>query len=367
MAIAAGVKDLRPEAEILFVGGERGLEKEIIPRAGFSLVTLPALPLSRKLGVGTLKTGMAALRGTWRAMGVLRRFEPDVVVGTGGYVSGAVALAALLLRYPLLVQEQNALPGFTNRFLGRFADRVALAYEEAARFFPHRDRVMVVGNPVRPEFSVTTREDGCRRMGIECGKTVILVMGASQGARSINRAALGALARVLAKPGLFILHQTGAKGFGDVVANIKEAFPAARVARDQVEVDDVSGRSSYRAIPYIHDMPGALAASSIVVSRAGALTIAEITTVGRPAILIPFPYSAENHQEFNARALERRGAAEVILDRELTPDVLARAIERLVENEPLRRSMAEKSRLFARPEAARKIAEMVVELAGTSR
>lgn len=361
------MKDLHPDAEILFVGGERGLEKDIVPRAGFALVTLPALPLSRRLGLGTAKAGIAAFRGMWRASGILRRFAPDVVVGTGGYVSGAVALAAVLMRYPLLIQEQNALPGFTNRFLGRFADRVAVAYDEAVRYFPSAKRVKVVGNPVRREFSSTTREEGRRHLKIGTDKTVLLVVGASQGARSINRAVLGALGEFLKHKNLYVLHQTGAKGFSEVAPNLKEAFPGAALDADEVRLGEGPDRCRYRAVPYIHDMPDALAASDIVISRAGALSIAEITAVGRPAILIPFPYSAENHQEHNAHALERRGAGWVILDRDVTPELLVKTVRKLLEDPGLRRTMAESSRSLAHPRAVRDLVEMVAELAVPSR
>ena len=344
-------------AELLFVGTARGLEADVVPREGFSIEYIPVRSFPRRPGWGLVKAGATAVRGFAQAAKVIRRFEPDVCVGTGGYVAGPVILAAALRGVPTLIQEQNAFPGFTNRVLSRFVDRVALGYEEAAGHFPAKDKLVVTGNPVRPEICRIHRSEGARRLGLDPGKKTVLIFGASQGARSINQAVLegaGDLVRLDAQ----VLFATGKSGF--------DAFVKACGERG-ISFRDFGGGAraagSLRVYPYIYDMPAALAASDLVVARAGAGSISEFCARGLPAVLVPYPHAAANHQEYNARVLEARGAAIVVKDADFSANRLLALLAQLLGDAGRLRRMSEASARLGRPDAVWDIVAMVEALA----
>jgi UDP-N-acetylglucosamine--N-acetylmuramyl-(pentapeptide) pyrophosphoryl-undecaprenol N-acetylglucosamine transferase len=266
---------------------------------------------------------------------VLRRFRPDLVVGVGGYAAGPTIAAARLLRRTIVLLEQNVLPGVTNRWLAPVADLVVASFDESRAVF--RGRVEVLGNPVRPAV-------------VSAGRTAlpdapsILVFGGSQGARAINRAVVGALPTLSKITGLSIVHQTGQADF----AETKQAYEAAGVAAT--------------VTPYVDDMGAAYARAALVVARAGATTVAELTACGRPAILIPYPHAAHGHQERNARAVEAAGAAVTVLERDLTGAALGSAIADLLADRPRLLRMAEASRALGRPDAGARIAAACLAL-----
>ena len=359
LTIASEIKARYPSCEIVFVGSEYGLEKDIIPRAGYSLELISVQYFRRALSLDLLKTGVIALKGLGQSIRILRHLQPDVVVGTGGYVAGPVLLAAALLRVPTLIQEQNALPGITNRVLGRFMQAIALGYGEAARYFPRDDRVMITGNPIRSEITAMTRTEGIRRLQLQPGFRTIVVFGGSQGGLSINRAMRELAPRLNKDAGLQVIHQTGQKSYTGIAKevlgkNSEEKLPA--VVQD----------GCIRIVPYIYDMPAALAAADLVVGRAGALSIAEITARGVPAILIPFPYAAENHQEKNARVLEKAGAARVLLDEVVNGESLGALIFKLLGDKQLLNQMARASKSLGKAKATQMVVDRIVELAGWS-
>lgn len=341
---------------VLFVGTARGLEKELVPAAGFELRLIPAQSLPRRLSPALLKALWTAGQGFRAARRVLREYRPHVVVGTGGYVAGPVVLAARFMRLPILIQEQNALPGLTNRILARLADRVALGYAEAARRLKARAPVVVTGNPLRAGIAAGDRRAAIRRLGLDPGRATLIAFGASQGARGLNVAMREAAPVFKAHPELQVIHQTGRSAY-EAIASELEQRGARRVGPDLVIDGNV------RVMPYIDAMPDALAAADLVVGRAGALTISEITACGLPAILIPYPHHADSHQEYNARVLSDAGAALVILEAELSGERLAQAALAILADEKRRRAMGEASRGLGRPNAALAVVKLIDELA----
>jgi len=330
--------------EVLFAGTRRGLEAKLIPQAGFRLELIDVSGLKRA-GLRGLVLGLARLpRAFAQARRILRAFRPDLVVGVGGYASGPVALMAALTRIPTVIQEQNSIPGFTNRVLGRFARRVFVAFEETRAYFPAR-KVRLTGNPVRRKLldrAVAAAGAG----GPPAGETV-LVVGGSQGSRAVNDL-VSAAVRVLALRGraLRLVHQTG----------------PADEARLRLAYEGLPPATTVDVRAYIDDMPAALAAAALVIGRAGALTLAELAIMARPAILIPLPTAADDHQTANARELERAGAAVVLPQAEATPTRLADLVDELLGDPARRAAMSTAMQKLARPEATREIVRELGEL-----
>jgi undecaprenyldiphospho-muramoylpentapeptide beta-N-acetylglucosaminyltransferase len=353
-ALTIGKALLEKGAEVIFAGTDKGLEKQIIPREGFRLETISVDYFPRRLSWRLVRSFFVAAKGVAEALALVRRLSPDVCVGTGGYVAGPVVLAAALSGVPTVIQEQNALPGLTNRILARFADKVAVGYEAAALSFGRGDKLVVTGNPIRPEIVAMTRQRGAARLGVDPTKRLVLITGASQGARSINHAVLEAFPKLTTLDAQFLI-ATGAAGFKDFVSGVR-----AQAGKGRPFLDGQGERfGNLMAVPYLYDMPAALAASDLVVGRAGALSIAEITARGLPAILIPYPYAAENHQEKNARVLEAAGAARVILDRELNAARLYDEIASLLADDERLAAMAEASRKLGKPDAVWEIVALI--------
>ncbi len=348
LSIAAGLRARVPEVEVLFVGTATGLEARLVPRHGLPFVAVSARGLAGK-GPGGVVRGLASLaRGSWQALRVVRRFRPDVVVGTGGYVSGPVVAAAVLLGVPVALQEQNAFPGAANRYLSRFAGFVAVAYEESRRHFPRRAPVVVTGNPVRPEVLRADRYEARRRLGVADAERLVLVFMGSRGSATVNRAMVEALPRLAGRPGLRLLYATGEDHYRTVLEGLRR-----RGLQVQEGEDAALAGANVEVRPYVYDMVTALAAADLVVSRAGAMTLAEVTARGLPALLIPSPHVARRHQDANARVLVARGAARVLSEEGLRGDALADAIVQL----------AEASRQLGRPGALDAIVGGILDLA----
>lgn len=346
-------------AEILFVGTSRGLESDVVPKAGYTLRTISARYIPRKVSLKVLQAILVAAKGTWEARSIIKSFHPDVVVGTGGYVSGPVLLMAASMRYRTLIHEQNAYPGITNRLLARLVSRIAVGYAEAAQYFPAA-KTVVTGNPVRPEVLQSKRVEGVRAFGLDPRKRTLLVTGGSQGARSLNRAILQAAERFNARSDLQVLHAAGKAHYPALKAEL-----AAKGGKDIIE-DTQHGYITYgniRIMPYIYTLPAAMAAADLVVGRGGALSSAEITVRGLPAILVPYPFSAEDHQVANARVLERHGAAKVILDKDVNGDTLSSAVFELLDHPAELAAMAAASRKLGKPQAGEALLQQVLELA----
>jgi UDP-N-acetylglucosamine--N-acetylmuramyl-(pentapeptide) pyrophosphoryl-undecaprenol N-acetylglucosamine transferase len=329
-----------PGGEVLFVGTSRGLESKLVPAAGFPLELMEVSGLKRT-GLRGMMRGLALLpRAFARSRALLNRFKPDLVVGVGGYASGPLVFVAALTGYPTVIQEQNSRAGFTNRVLGKLARRVFAAFAETRRSFGRR-KLRLTGNPVRKRF--LEKVAGAAAIAPPAEPT-ILVLGGSQGSHAVNELA-SSMVQVLKARGLFprVVHQAG-EAEADRMALYYEALGYGK----QVEV---------RA--FIDDMPAALAAATLVIARAGALTLAELAIMGRPAILIPLPTATDDHQTLNALEFERAGAAVIVPQYDTTPPQLANVVQTLLgEPERLAR-MAAAMRGLARPNATQ---EIVAEL-----
>ncbi|HBT48132.1 MAG TPA: undecaprenyldiphospho-muramoylpentapeptide beta-N-acetylglucosaminyltransferase [Peptococcaceae bacterium] len=351
LAIAQGLKRAEPEAEILYIGTRRGLEADVIPRAGFPLETITVRGLERRR-IWKNFLALALLgRGTVEAYLLIRRFRPHVVVGTGGYVCGPVCLVAAALGIPVVLHEQNAFPGMTNRWLARIARTVCLTFPEAAKFFPRGAELVTTGLPVRPEILRADRAEARKRLGIGPDDIFILSVGGSQGARSLNRAILPVLQFYSGQPSVRILHVTGRQGYEALKEDAR---------RFGIEV----GKNGNITIePYLYEMDVALAAADLVVGRAGASFLAEVLARGLPAVLIPYPFAAANHQEYNARAVASQGAAVVIRDHELRGGKLLRTLQSLLAEPSRLKAMAEASLRLGRPDALERIVERILAVA----
>jgi UDP-N-acetylglucosamine--N-acetylmuramyl-(pentapeptide) pyrophosphoryl-undecaprenol N-acetylglucosamine transferase len=344
IAVAREVMRRDAGSQVRFVGTARGLENRLVPQAGFELSLIESAGL-KNVGVAARARGLLILPKSFlAARRLIREFRPDIVIGAGGYVSGPVLLMAALMRVPTLVMESNALPGWTNRVLARFVNRAAVTFEQSLPYF--RGKGVVTGNPVRREFfDIPPKARDASRFSL-------LVFGGSQGARALNEALVAALPFLEAQRGsLFITHQTGEADF-------------ERVRRGFVDAGWGENADVRR---YIDDMVAEFADTDLIICRAGATTSAELVAAGKAAIMVPFPFAADDHQRKNAEALEAGGAARMILQQALTGERLAKEIAALVENPGALTRMEEASRKLARGDAAQATVNLMEELAGGKR
>lgn len=343
IAVAEELKRLEPETEILFVGGDRGLEGRVVPEAGFTLATIGARGLPRRSPWRVPGALLANFGAFVDALGIVQRFRPEVVLGTGGYVSAPVVVAAWMTGRPVVLQEQNSVPGLTNRWLARLASEVHLAFSESRGWFPDKERLKLSGNPVRRMMLTGDRKQALARFGLTEGVPTVFVFGGSRGARRINESALDAMARLRGNLNAQFILQTG-----------KEDFAWAKEKAEAMGLP-------VTVVPYLTHIHEAYAAADLVVCRAGAMTLAEIAACGVPAILVPYPFAAYNHQEINAKNLAERGGAVLVRDGELTGERLAHELSRLVKDRESLIRMSSNARRFARPEAAQRIAKSLIE------
>lgn len=337
IAIAKEVMARDAESEVLFVGTARGLETRIVPENGFQLSLINSAGLKNVGFVGKAR-GLSILpRSFLEARRIIRQFRPHVVVGAGGYVSGPVLLMAAVMGVPTLVMDSNALPGFTNRRLAKFVERAALTFEEALPFFGRKG--VVTGNPVRSEFFDLPAK--------EIGKTFhILVFGGSQGARAINAAmtdALPALADMA--EGLTITHQTGETDF----ETVRAAYTDSAFAEADVR-------------PFISDIFVEFGKADLIICRAGATTCAEVAAAGKATIMVPFPMAADDHQRKNAEALQKAGAAKMIIQNDLSGELLAAEVKALMASPEKLAQMGSAAKGRGRPDAAAATVDIIEEL-----
>lgn len=347
LAIARGIREKYPGAELLYVGTAGGMEADIVPKEGYAFKTVTVEGLPRKITPRTLVTFGKVLKGIGQAFAVLKSFAPDVVIGTGGYVCGPVVMAAALQKIPALVHEQNAYPGITNKLLAPFVSRVMVTFPESIKYFSPNARISVTGLPVRPVILTAERVTAIKSLGLAGDKLTLLVFGGSRGARSINQAIVEAVKDFVVRQDLQILLVTGTLGYEETLKKLQGAGISL----------DKNGNIIVK--PYLYNMEEALAAADLVVCRSGAATLAEITALGLASILIPYPYASENHQEFNARALSDQGAAVLIKDGELTGTRLVLAVTKLLDDQPALNKMASASKALGRPQALERILQCV--------
>ncbi len=342
LAIARELQE-RVGAEARFVGTARGLETRLVPEAGFPLELIHVGQLKNVSLATKLRTLMDLPLGLGRCVSLLRSFRPDVVIGVGGYASGPAMLAAILLRVPTLAFEPNAIPGLANRMVGGRVSAAAVNFEESRCYFRG---ARVTGTPVRPEFFAIEK----RPLG---GKKRLLVFGASQGARVLNELMPKIMDPLLNTfPDLEVVHQTGGRHGDSTLAG----YAQAGVGFERVTVT-----------PYLDDMAAQFEAADLILCRSGASTMAELAAAGRAAVLVPFPQAADDHQRKNADAFVAAGAAELVVEDELSEEKLLEVLSRLLADDPRREKMAARARKLAHPDAVKVIGDMVLELASRKR
>ncbi len=342
LALARAIKRSDMTIEIEFVGTKRGIESKVLPREGFKLKSIVSSGLSGKKGLGKWISWFKVPIGAAQSMCFLIRNRPNLVVGVGGYASAPLVFSAWLLRIPILIHEQNVFPGMANKWLGKIADKVAVSYKESKKFFEEK-KVEVTGNMIHEEL--------CKPRDVFPSPVRqpfgILVLGGSQGAHSINMAMIDALNLLSdCKDRLHITHQTGDADYEIVKKHYADKGFSANV------------------MPFITDMPVRYRLASLVICRSGATTIAEVTAAGRVSLLVPFPYAANNHQEYNARVIETANAGEVILDQEISGVRLAKSIKRTMDEPDSLRVMENNSYYLGSRDATEKVLAICSELMG---
>lgn len=342
IAIADELKRLRPDTEFLFVGAAGKMEMEKIPMAGYKIVGLPVRGLERKLSLANLAFPFRLLSSLWKSRSIIKEFRPDVVVGTGGYAGGPILYVGAKMGVPTLIQEPNAFAGLANKWVGKYVDKICVAFPGMERFFP-KEALVETGNPVREEMLERVIEKTRR----SDHKTTILLMGGSGGARSMNEALRDSTELLGARSQVQWMWQCGTAYY--------EAFKDCASA----QLDNVSISA------FIDDMEQAYAKADVVIGRAGSTTIAEIQFLGKPAILVPSPWVAEDHQTMNARALTERDAAVLVADKDLSEQLVS-TVYQLIDDEGRRKELGQNARAMAQTGAVTRIANEVFNLIPSS-
>ena len=356
LSIAAVLRERCPDAEIRFAGNPDGMEARLVPKAGFDFVPFKAMGIQRRLTpyniYRNVKSVCLLMTAEPRAKKVIRAFAPDLVVGTGGYVSGPILLMAARMGIPTATHEQNAFPGVTTKLLSKQVDRVLLAVEKAREYLPKEaaERCVVTGNPVRPEILLERREEARRRCGVPEGKLCILSFGGSLGAQRVNEAVADVMAWHTKEGKIHHIHATGQYG--------TQLLPRLLTQRGVAW----EGNPNLDIREYIDDMPACLAAADLVICRAGASTLSELTAAGRASVLIPSPNVAENHQYHNAMVLQNAGAAVVVEEKDLTGAGLVKLVRELTGDPARLGQLGENARKIAAPRAVEQIADELLAL-----
>lgn len=338
ISIAKYIMKQNNETEILFVGTKEGLESKLVPREGFHMETIKVRGFKRKFSLETFVTIKELFQGLVGARKIIKDYKPNVVIGTGGYVCGPVVFNAARMNIPTLIHEQNAFPGVTNRILSRFVNRVAISFKEAENYFKKKEKVVFTGNPLRIEMLEVDRYIARQKIKIERDKFFVVIFGGSRGAEKINQEVSELIKEYNKEINFKLLFATGDKQYEKIYGDLKK-----------YQSENIS------IVPYIYDMANIMAAADLVVARAGAMTLSELTALKIPSILIPSPYVTANHQEHNARALERSGAAIVILEKELTSDILYKQVMSLSQDKNSLKKMSFNAGKLAIIDATEKI------------
>ncbi len=344
LALARYARSKDSAIDVLFVGSAAGLESKIVPDSGFKLITIPASGFRRSFKqLGLFIKDF--LRGVRRSLKIINDYQPNVVLGTGGYVAAPLVMSALLKRRPVVLHEQNARPGLVNRWFAPFAGRVCLSFAETAKKLPPFSKPLFTGNPRASEVSALDREEGCRHFGLDPGGKTILIYGGSRGALKLNQVVSAYLKEKLLPEGVNLIYVTGDIYYDEVAAELAE-LPGGVLL-----------------FSYLAEMPEALAAADLAVTRSGATTLAEITALGIPALLVPSPNVVDNHQYYNARILSDRGAAVLIEEKDFDQIRLQKEIDRLIGTPELLEEMSECSKKMGVTDAAEKLYRCLQEVA----
>lgn len=337
IAIANKIREEEPNSEIIFIGTNRGLENDLVPRAGYGLKTIQAYGFNRKISLDNLKKMYKTFCSIGEAKKIIEEFKPDVVIGTGGYICVPVGLAAKKKQIPIVLHESNAFPGVAIKILAKKANTILLGFEDAKARIPNANKIVVTGTPTKVKYlniSNSKKSQVIQQLGLQENLPIALCFGGSQGAQSINES----LVQIITKQknsNYQIIWAAGPAQYEQV----KE-----KLLQEKMEIDHLE---KVKIVPYIYNMEEMLNVIDLVVCRSGAMTITEIANVGKPAIFIPFPFATENHQEYNAKVLEKVGAAKIILDKNLTSEKLNQQIEEMVKDKEKLLEMGKRANTIA--------------------
>ena len=335
--------------EVLYLGSDHRMEAEIVPNAGYRFKSLSVRPLPRNISFKVFSSLFYNTKAFIKALKLIWKFEADVVIGTGGFVAGPIVLAGALLRKKTLIHEQNAYPGITNKLLARVVDKVCLNFSEAAEYLKiKQEKIEITGNPVRPKILSADRRQAYQELNLNPERKTILITGGSLGAEIINQSVIEVYEYAL-KQGIQILHLCGKNNYNRMLKKLEE---------NNFDPEN----PLINLIAYLNEMEYALAAADLIISRAGATGLAEITTCEKPSILIPFAAAAENHQLFNARSLEKNNAALIIEESELNGKLLLKNVKSIIENEVKLKTMSEAAASMSQKNSLSNIIEIIEEL-----
>ncbi|REK76248.1 undecaprenyldiphospho-muramoylpentapeptide beta-N-acetylglucosaminyltransferase [Paenibacillus paeoniae] len=349
-AVAVGKHMLQndPDTKLLYIGTGKGMESKVVPEQGIPFEAIEITGFRRKLSFENVKTVIRFLKGAQRSKSLLREFKPDVVIGTGGYVCGPVVYAAAKLGIPTFIHEQNAIPGLTNQFLSRYADHVGVSFPESTSQFPRAKETSFTGNPCASHVLRAVPGRGLQSLGLAPSTRLALVVGGSRGARALNEAIIEMAP---------MLNHIGDAQIVFVTGEIYYESTKSRIAEEAPEA-----LKKLTLVPYLHNMAEVLKDAALVVSRSGASSLAEITALGLPSILIPSPNVTNNHQEANARSLVSAGAAELLLEKDLSGAALLRLMEELLGDTVRMKAMSSSTTKLAVPDSANRIAAALMQM-----
>ena len=353
IAVAGRLRELMPDCEILFIGADGHMEADLVPRSGYDIVTLKVTNISRGRSLGSLwhniKSVFNVIRATIKARKLVKSFKPDAVIGTGGYVCYPVLKAASMLGVPTAVHESNAVPGLTTRMLANVVDRIMLGFEESRRYYKHPEKTVVTGTPVRGEFAGYSKKAAKAELGIPMDKPLVVSVWGSLGAANMNAAMCDFIRLAGKKPGFTLIHSAGSEGYAEMVTALRTVVP-------DYEKNGMDVRE------YIYDMPRVMAAADLVLCRAGASTVSELTYMHKPTIFVPSPYVTNNHQFKNAKVIEDAGGALIFEEGSFKASELLNTVKSILSSEEELEKMSLAMERLARPEATDVICEQILSL-----
>ena len=351
LAIAKKIQEEQKDSKIIFIGTTRGLENDLVPRAGYELKTIDAYGLSKKISIDNIKKMIKTLKGFGEAKKILKEINPDIVIGTGGYICGATISAAHKLNIPTLLHESNAFPGKAVKMLAKKTDTILVSFEDAIGRIKHAKKIVYTGTPVKTKkqnYTAEQKKEIIQKAGLKNDKPIALIFGGSQGARKINEAILE------------IIHTGKNKDYQMIWATGPKQYD---IIKEKLEDNNqnINHIQNMKILPYIYNMEEIMNVVDLIVARSGAMTITEIAKVGKPSILVPLPNVSHDHQLYNAKVLQNVGAADIILDNELTGEKLNSSIESIVLHKEKCKSMGEKALTVATDNVENKIYAQIIE------
>ncbi len=352
LAIANKIKENEKKSEIIFIGTTRGLENDLVPRAGFELKTIDAYGLSKKISIDNLKKMYKTLKGFGQAKKIIQEFKPDIVIGTGGYICGATITAAHKLGVPTMLHESNAFPGKAVKMLAKNTDEILVSFEEAKERIQNANKIVCTGTPVKIQkrnYTIKQKEEILSKLKLSLKKPIVLIFGGSQGAQKINEAIVNIIENKLNKK-YQIIWATGPKQYDKIKGNLEDK---------KISIGNIENT---KIVPYIYNMEEIMNISNLIIARSGAMTVTEIANLGKPSILVPLPNVSNNHQLYNAKVLEKVEAAKIILNDELEGQKLNNEIEEILLDKNKENKMAKNALKIATKNVENKIYDEIKSL-----